>query len=102
MRIADIQLGLRVQRHGGASALVQDRPGAPGLKGRRVGIVTSLPDRQGNSGTYTVTVQWEASSLSEEVHVHRLAALPTAQQPVALGGQWTGGPGTFVAKPPTL
>jgi hypothetical protein len=100
MRIADIRLGMRVRRHGGSSALVQDRPGAPGLKGRRVGIIISLPDRLGTTGTFTVDVQWEASTLSEKVHCHRLEALPTKQQPVALGGQWQAEPDTFIAKPP--
>ena len=99
MRVADVQLGLRVRRHGGSSSLVQDRPGAPGLKGRRTGIVITLPDRQGTTGTFTVRVQWEGTTLTEEVHVHRLEALPTHKQPVALGGQWTPVPGTFVAKP---
>jgi hypothetical protein len=98
MRVADIRLGLRVRRHGGASSLVQDRLGTPGLKGRRVGIVVSLPERLGATGTFTCDVQWQGSTLRESIHVHRLEALPTAEQPVALGGNWSADADTFVAK----
>ena len=98
MRVADIALGLRVRRNGGGSALVQDRPGDPRLHGRRTGIVTTLPERQGSGGTYTVNIQWEGTSLLESIHVHRLEPLPMADQPVALGGSWQAAPDTFVAK----
>lgn len=99
MRASDFVLGLRVKRRTDESSFVRDRPGNPGYIGRRVGIVVGLPEPV-STRHRAVTVQWEGTTRSEQVLVHRLEALPKAQQPVALGGKWVADDTTFVAKRP--
>jgi hypothetical protein len=77
MNVADVTLGLRVRRHGGSSSLVPDRRGDPALKGRRTGVVTTLPVRLGKTSTYTVNVRWEGTDIIETIHVHRLEPVPS-------------------------
>lgn len=85
MRAVDFQLGMRVRRRSGDSSFVRDRVGNPALKGRRIGVVISLPEAISNRQC-GVTIQFEGSVLTETVPIHRLEPLPPEQQPVALGG----------------
>jgi hypothetical protein len=97
MKASEFQLGMRVKRRTDASSFVRDRPSSPDYKGRRIGIVVGLPltiDQRHRA----VTIQWEGTSRSESVLIHRLVALPLVEQPIALGGEWTAGPDTFVEK----
>jgi hypothetical protein len=100
MLIADVKLGLRVRRHSGTSALVRDNHATGQLKGRRTGIIISLPEAIEGTSHRQVRVQWEGSTMSELVLVQRLEALPLEQQPIALGGSWTPDESTFVVKRP--
>jgi len=99
MRVEDFALGLRVKRRADESSFVRDRPGNPSYIGRRVGIVIGLPEPV-SSRHRAALVQWEGTTRSERVLVHRLEALPKAQQPVALGGKWVADGTTFISKRP--
>jgi hypothetical protein len=95
MKSADFKLGMRVRRRSGEGSFVKDRLAGTSLKGRRIAIVIGLPEvitpkQRG------VRVQYEGTLLAEIVPIHRLEALPLREQPLALGGQWTAKPGTFV------
>jgi len=95
MKATDFKLGMRVRRRSGEGSFVKDRLGTRGLKGRRIGIVVSLPE-QITPKQWGVTVQYEGTLLSETAPIHRLEALPLREQPVALGGEWTPTKGTFL------
>jgi hypothetical protein len=99
MRVEEFLLGLRVKRRSDESSFVRDRPGNPSYIGRRVGIVVGLPEPV-STRHRAAMIQWEGTTRSERVLVHRLEALPTKQQPVALGGEWVADDTTFVAKRP--
>jgi hypothetical protein len=87
MRTDEFQLGMRVRRRGSDGSFCKDRRSAL-LKGRRIGVVVGLPESV-TPRHKAVLVQWENTfSLPDEVFIHRLEALPKAQQPVALGGKW--------------
>lgn len=88
MKVAEFQLGLRVRRRASEGSFCKDRNCNPGLKGRRIGVVVGLPETI-TPRHKAVLIQWEGSySAPDTVFIHRLEALPAAQQPVALGGQW--------------
>jgi hypothetical protein len=101
MKSSDFVLGLRVRRRSGEGSFVKDRN--PSLGPRRVGIVVGLPERLDNrsvGNNKAAHIQWEHSTRSEKILVHRLEALPTAEQPVALGGKWVPADGIFLPKYP--
>jgi hypothetical protein len=98
MRSNEIVLGMRVRRKSGEGSFVKDRTAAH-LKGRRNGIIIGLPELISISHR-AARVQWEGSTRSDDVLVHRLEALPQAQQPVALGGQWAPDETTFISAYP--
>lgn len=88
MKVAEFSLGMRVRRRANEGCFVKDRNSNPGLKGRRVGVVVSLPETI-TPRHKAVMVQWENSFCPpDRIFIHRLEALPKAQQPVALGGKW--------------
>ena len=99
MRVEEFALGLRVKRRCGESSFVRDRPGNPDYIGRRTGIVIGLPEAV-SARHRAATIQWEGTSRSELVLVHRLEALPLDQQPRDLGGCWKPDDSTFLAKRP--
>lgn len=87
MKADEFRLGQRVRRRANEGSFVKDRNTNPALKGRRIGIVIGLPELM-SPRIFAVRVQWEGSTRSDAVPIHRLEALPLEQQPVALGGQW--------------
>lgn len=99
MKMEDFQLGLRVKRRTDASSFVRDRPQNPDYKGRRNGIVVGLPEAI-HTRHRAAAVQWEGTSRTERVLIHRLVPLPLKEQPVALGGKWVADDDTFLAKRP--
>lgn len=94
MRAAEFALGLRVRRRNDERSFVRDRQASLGA--RRVGIVIGLPGKA-DTATNQAWIQWEGSSRSEYVQIQRLEAMPPAQQPKALGGQWVADDTTFLA-----
>jgi hypothetical protein len=95
VKAADIQLGMRVKRRSHEGSFVKDRTSNPDLKGRRVGIVIGLPEEL-STRHRAVRIQFEGSTRSELILLHRLEALPAAEQPVALGGKWKADDTTFL------
>jgi hypothetical protein len=96
MRTLEFQLGMRVRRRSGEGSFVKDRLSNTALKGRRIGIVVGLPEAI-SSKHRGVLIQWLGSvSPPELVFIHRLEALPTKEQPVALGGNWVPDETTFI------
>ena len=93
MKTSEFRLGQRVRRRSNEGSFVKDRSNSPRLKGRRVGIVIGLPEMI-SPRHRAVEVQWEGSTRSDKILIHRLEALPLRLQPIALGGQWqpTGSP----------
>lgn len=99
MKASEFKLGLRVRRRGGESSFIPDRRDNPRLGRRRVGIVVGLPEAL-STVHRAARIQWEGSSLTELVHVHRLEQLPLDEQPVALGGKWVADDTTFLTPRP--
>jgi hypothetical protein len=71
LKLRDARIGMRVKRSSGVSTFVRDTNTAF-LRGRRIGIITSLP----KPGTSYATVQWEGTDLTEQIALHRLAPIP--------------------------
>jgi hypothetical protein len=88
VKVTEFTLGMRVKRRSNEGCFVKDRNCNPGLKGRKIGIVVSLPETI-TPRHKAVLVQWEGSySAPDRVFIHRLEALPKPQQPISLGGKW--------------
>lgn len=77
MRLAEVQLGLRVRRIGGSSALVRDEAARTGGKARRTGVIASEPIRSATSSHRSVDVRWDGTDLLERIMIHRLEIVPT-------------------------
>jgi hypothetical protein len=101
MKTSDFKLGMRVRRRSGDGSFVKDRLRGADLKGRRIGIVISLPERV-TPKQWGITVQYEGTTLSEVIPIHRLEALPLREQPIPLGGAWTPNEKTFIGNLHTL
>jgi hypothetical protein len=83
MKADDIQLGMRVRRRGGETSFLRDRPGNPALQGRRTCVVIGLPEPT-TAKQRGVRVQYENSTFTELVPIHRLEPLPLTEQPEPL------------------
>lgn len=82
MKLADLRPGMRVQRRGDSSCFIPDRRDQPFLRGRRIGIVTAVPDRSAGPNP-PVVIRWEGSERTEAIRVQRLEPAPVASAPSA-------------------